>query len=156
MRSKGCLSNEALHWGVLDIGASFKMMSFHLAEEKFWEMPLPNLLGSPILWGDTFEIATIENSLCVCVSRHSIISDSCIAIWMMKEYGVEKSWTKLFQIPTRISGSGRMFFWPMPLLVLENGEVVLSCAAKMALYNPPKDTVRLLYQTIVIVWLVSY
>lgn len=93
MRSKGCLSNEALHWGVLDIGASFKMMSFHLAEEKFWEMPLPNLLGSPILWGDTFEIATIENSLCVCVSRHSsIISDSCIAIWMMKEYGVEKSY----------------------------------------------------------------
>lgn len=83
----------------------------------------------------------------VCVSRHSIISDSCIAIWMMKEYGVEKSWTKLFQIPTRISGSGRICFWPMPLLVLENGEVVLSCAAKMVLYNPPKDTVRLLYQT---------
>jgi hypothetical protein len=57
-------------------------------------------------------------------------------IWVMKEYGVYKPWTKLMQIPTH---NIRYKMSLMPKLILENGEVLMNMDAKdFLIYNPQK------------------
>lgn len=55
----------------------------------------------------------------------------------MKEYGVNKPWTRLMQIPTH---NIRCKMSLMPKLILENGEVLMILDAKdFLIYNPKEN-----------------
>ncbi|XP_062014760.1 F-box/kelch-repeat protein At3g06240-like [Rosa rugosa] len=114
---QGFLLNETLHWVALLRGAEYEegtlgIVSLGLAEEKFKVMALFPC-HSPI----SASILTVGNSLFV---YHEF------GIWMMKEHGVEESWTKVIYISPECLPQ---HFDNMltPLCILENGEVLLRC-----------------------------
>uniref|UniRef100_A0A803MFU1 F-box domain-containing protein n=2 Tax=Chenopodium quinoa TaxID=63459 RepID=A0A803MFU1_CHEQI len=73
-------SNNALHFI-----ASEKLIAFDLASERFHEIPLPS--DQVISYIQQFELANLGGCL------HLV---TLTDIWIMKEYGVQQSWTKLF------------------------------------------------------------
>ncbi|PRQ57348.1 putative F-box domain-containing protein [Rosa chinensis] len=93
LEGPGCLSNGALHWA-LTIFNDFRQtdsrtISFDLAEEKFQEMiPLPSQAG--------FRCHFIPGE-CRRVYTYGFLHNEIIRlkIWMMKEYGVQDSWTEV-------------------------------------------------------------
>lgn len=86
--------NETLRWVALLTGpeceeGTFGIVSIGLAEEKFQVMALfPCRRSFPYSFIST-SIMTVGNSLFV---YHEF------DIWMMKEYGVEESWTQVIYI----------------------------------------------------------
>ncbi|PRQ44091.1 putative F-box domain, galactose oxidase/kelch, beta-propeller, F-box associated interaction [Rosa chinensis] len=89
LSSEGIRSNEALHWfhaGNADI------VAFDLSIEEFRSMPLPT----------TFEhgcfihlAASVGGCLCA-FDLQNVKASGSIYMWVMREYGVADSWTKLF------------------------------------------------------------
>ncbi|KAL0326281.1 UNVERIFIED_CONTAM: putative F-box protein [Sesamum radiatum] len=91
-RSIGAFLNGSLHWLVTDLEGSNRISCLDLETEVFSTFaPPPALPGSRrFLWG----LMVLGDHLCICDNS----SDDEIVIWLMKEYGVEKSWTKEFVI----------------------------------------------------------
>lgn len=114
---KGHLVNGALHW--LDIekdtigwnptSMSSRIISFDLAKETFQEVvTFSNLFDKEHFDRDhdlSVGIGTTVGN-CLLVYVHDHYNNNCnigvsFTIWVMKEYGIEKSWTKLAQLPSR-------------------------------------------------------
>lgn len=57
-------------------------------------------------------------------------------VWVMKEYGVKKSWTKLYTI--RCPEYYNLY---QPLFMYNNGEILLESGSTFAIYNPKNDTI---------------
>lgn len=70
-----------------------KIFPFDLAVEKFEQ--LFHLVVTPLF---KVGIGTNRNSLCY--YSYSNVRSMPFRIWVMKEYGIDKPWTKLMQIPT--------------------------------------------------------
>lgn len=87
----GVLVNGNLHWIVSDSYSKMWISCFDLETEQFSNFSLPPLhegsnersLGLSALGG------------CLCLCDHS---GGLIGIWLMKDYGVEKSWSKEYEI----------------------------------------------------------
>ncbi|XP_059629810.1 F-box/kelch-repeat protein At3g06240-like [Cornus florida] len=78
----GTSLNGAIHWVCIDPEQPklLVIVGFSLADEKFWKSPVP--VGKfPI------ELGVFRGCLCVLSPRNSF--------WVMEEYGVTKSWTKV-------------------------------------------------------------
>ncbi|KAB2613343.1 F-box/kelch-repeat protein [Pyrus ussuriensis x Pyrus communis] len=95
---RGLLLNGALHWlnvkrradGSID-PKSITITSFDLAKEKFQELvSLPNVLGDIFLGAD---LGVYKSSHLLCSFDNFRFGNT--EIWVMMEYGVEQSWTKL-------------------------------------------------------------
>ncbi|XP_059635846.1 F-box/kelch-repeat protein At3g06240-like [Cornus florida] len=75
----GVFVNGNFHWFNPDMS---KIVSFHLAEEKFGDVPLPDdIIEAPL-------IGVVRGCLCI-LSRAKLIT-----AWVMNEYGIGESWTK--------------------------------------------------------------
>ncbi|XP_004301893.1 PREDICTED: F-box/kelch-repeat protein At3g06240-like [Fragaria vesca subsp. vesca] len=117
---QGTLVNGWLQW--LQTPLSDEIVAFDLAREEFREIEMPNF--GPKKIRDLSElrfcfVGCLEG--CLCVLRYPVI-DACDSIdfWVMREYGVVESWTKLFTF--RFSNPE----WSMrPLLITENSTVAL-------------------------------
>ena len=107
--------NGALHWlayrrtGDYDIYCF--ILAFDLGDEVFREILLPEELS----YTDCY-VSVYGNS--IAFSRRKSYS---LNIWVMKEYGVASSWTKVFTVPDQRAG----VFIPLPRGFRRNGEVVL-------------------------------
>ena len=126
--------NGAVHWVVYDEGVASGhlnlIVSFNMGAEAFSEMMLPPFLASELR--SHFSITSYEESLDV-VCGGCIGVDSC-SIWVMKEYRVAESWTKLFSID--ITG-----MWDNVLGFRKNGEVLISTTDNwLVSYNPRTKT----------------
>lgn len=106
---QGCLSNGALHWIELDDSRS-RIISFDLALEKFQEiLSLSSFVDKEFLdhipFYETFVGigSTIESSLLVYFYVPNHTSYTTLTIWVMNEYGVKASWTKLVHISLKIN-----------------------------------------------------
>ena len=88
----------AVHWVAndpcVDVGYRILVMSFDMGEETFYEMMLPLTLAeqnpmslSVKLFGELLAV--------LCRGQRD---SGCCCIWVMKEYRVVESWTKLFNI----------------------------------------------------------
>lgn len=153
---QGCLSNGALHWIELD-GSRSRIISFDLAREKFQELvSLSSFVDKEFLdhnpsYGTFVGIgSTIEDSLLVYFYVPSHTSETTLTVWVMNEYGVKASWTKLVHISPKID-----LPWPrfgihdslFPVRILENGEVLMSCNEhELVQYNPKEKT----YKTVLV------
>ncbi|PRQ57345.1 putative F-box associated interaction domain-containing protein [Rosa chinensis] len=126
----GCLLNGALHWPETlfnDFRATgSRIISFDLAEEKFQEMlPLPS-----------------QTAMWTC---NEIIR---FRIWMMKEYGVQESWTEVASLD--ILRKDSQFSLVTPLCILENGEGLIAKRydfESLVLYSFKERTFRNVFRT---------
>lgn len=153
LRGQGFFLNGALHWLESEsqwIQGRSKIVSFHLGEEEFLEIPSPGddyiaIWGSgcpkQIKWGSGF--LTYRNRLCV---FSGAFSPYRFSICMMKEYGVKESWTEVLKLD---SDTGPQLYdgiiYMRPLCILENGEILvnkLEHVPQLALYNPKEKAFR--------------
>ncbi|XP_057426580.1 F-box/kelch-repeat protein At3g23880-like [Lotus japonicus] len=117
--------NGNLHWLVKSGDGSLKSMiiSFDVEKETYGEVLLPPKLDGKI---QDLDLHVSNNYLYVWQFSHK----SRYVLWMMKQYGVRESWTKLMIIPRsfHISRSHNCEYNDphlSPLCILENGVVVL-------------------------------
>lgn len=96
------------------------------------EVPKPNYEGED----NPFELGVLGGWLCV-VDHLKSRSD----IWVMKEYGVKESWTKLFVVP---NVPGEFFFHSFELLCYtKDGELVMVLNSNLLVfYNPELNSYK--------------
>ncbi|XP_073297314.1 F-box protein CPR1-like [Primulina huaijiensis] len=131
--------NGALHTLIeklehLRSGEFVKIMAFNIETEEHFEVMMPQGVR---FRGVHARLDVIGGCLCI-VSSNS----SGVVIWVMKEYGVKGSWTKLLSIrPPLIERDD----FVKPLVYSSDGErILLNCDDKdLAWYNLKKKTVEI-------------
>ncbi|KAH7832940.1 hypothetical protein Vadar_001592 [Vaccinium darrowii] len=107
-RKFGKLVNGSLHWVVRDIidsRYSFSIVSLHLGKETCSEVLQPN-----------YGYALVQLELCVlkrCLGLLCGSPTNYTDVWIMKEYGMIDSWTKLFTIQDVTEPWFRQFSSPL-------------------------------------------
>lgn len=61
-------------------------------------------------------------------------------VWVMKEYGVKESWTRVASIP--YFNDHERFLYSNPLLIMPNGEILLVFRTRLVVYNPKDNCFR--------------
>lgn len=118
--------NGAAHW----IGADMEkrclmMVSFHMGDESFHSMSIP--ADTPFFpW--FLCPAVIQGSLSL-VETKVFGSEKSWCIWVMKEYGVASSWTKLFDVGNGERGNRLIGF-------RKEGELLFDAHGDLISYNP--------------------
>ncbi|GMJ08343.1 hypothetical protein like AT3G06240 [Hibiscus trionum] len=131
VRKSGVLLNGAIHWMTCyGDGADLKCVvaAFSLEKEVFLEMLAPNI----VKYSFEFVLGVLNGCLCVLHNHHQMHDD----FWVMTEYGVGESWTKL-----TLSLSYNCM---KPLCLVQNGEALLQVDGKLLLYNLENDSYRYL------------
>ncbi|KAL6195696.1 hypothetical protein ACLB2K_031314 [Fragaria x ananassa] len=152
LSGQGCLSNGALHW--VEKGyeyhnrysSSSSIISYNLAEERFLVMGrLSFLLDKKY---SRIGIGTVGNSLFVYCSNGVITDPIVFTIWMMKEYGVMESWSKV-EIHRDCLPRSPALDYTGPIIILQNGEVLVTQKSQtytnlssFILYDPHKKRSR--------------
>ena len=135
----GKFVNGTLNWVANSLTAStWDIVSLDLANESYGQILQPD-----------YENVQIQQSLGVLRDCICILCDYCTHsdVWIMKEYGVKESWTKLLTI----SYSANLGTYPssMPLCISDHGEVLLELLSyplniphflELAIYNPGDST----------------
>ncbi|KAF2318755.1 hypothetical protein GH714_010479 [Hevea brasiliensis] len=83
----------SLHWVVSNQEKRVDnvILAFDLGNEKFCELPKPHSNGYEIY---CLRVAELRGSLAISCS----CMGTAVEVWVMKEYGITESWTKLFRI----------------------------------------------------------
>ncbi|KAF5441917.1 hypothetical protein F2P56_037127 [Juglans regia] len=113
-RSAGALCGGAVHWlgEVLPLEANLAILAFDLAEEKFRQVPMPPMLeGEDADYYDISCLVNLGGRLCLI-----LLSLADEELWVMMEYGVQKSWAPMF----RIDGH----YGPKPLCMSRGNQLV--------------------------------
>ncbi|KAL8459560.1 hypothetical protein ACS0TY_036889 [Phlomoides rotata] len=98
-RKSGIFVSGSLHWVTHDSNATLYISCFDLETELFSTFSPPPLIKN--VRPDLILIA-LEGSLCLCEYTYTM-NDRTLNIWLMKEYGVEESWTKEFVIQSEVN-----------------------------------------------------
>ncbi|XP_059450990.1 F-box/kelch-repeat protein At3g23880-like [Corylus avellana] len=117
-----CLSvfvNRASHWVALTAPGerTFRnvIVAFDMGDEVFREIAMPNCFVGKFYLNMT--VAVRDGLLCL-VPFNQQEQEQSVSLWIMKEYGIGESWTKLFNI--HISGLKRV------VAFRQNGEVLVT------------------------------
>ncbi|XP_059627631.1 F-box/kelch-repeat protein At3g06240-like [Cornus florida] len=113
--------NGVIHW--ISLLPKFEIVAFSLADEKLWMIAMPPCYTE----FEAFRFTVFQGCLCV-------MPQGDHAYWIMKEYGVEESWTRIAgdEVP-----KSDVF---AQLAVLNYGETMLLVDGnKSALYNTRED-----------------
>ncbi|KAK9167633.1 hypothetical protein Scep_002824 [Stephania cephalantha] len=130
----GKLINGALHW--IDVYRNL-LICFNVEEEKVKEMAKPVYMTN----NKVRNVRVFELAGCLALVCRSTKKGSDIEVWVMKEYGLENSWTKMFSIDLkRLPCSS---FRPhcscsiRPLHILKNNEgILLGRNNSLVLFKP--------------------
>ncbi|KAK9015214.1 hypothetical protein V6N11_006331 [Hibiscus sabdariffa] len=112
----GVLANNALHWVVSKKPKSDTrsfVVAFDIGTEEYRVVELPDCLDQ----GFRMNVKSLDGSLCLIANYCEI---HVVDIWMMKEYGVKESWTKLVSF-----NQSKPFDFVLPLAFSKNGDQVL-------------------------------
>ena len=118
------LVNGAVHWLVSKVAdRSRVIISFHLAEEEVREIALPpDATDHGTLY--SLYLGSFRNSLYVTWSPTMMVNE----FWVMKEYGVQESWTKM-QISKPYSSISHSGFWT------ESHDLMVFDSSSLVMYN---------------------
>ncbi|KAG8378371.1 hypothetical protein BUALT_Bualt08G0130500 [Buddleja alternifolia] len=117
-RSSGVFLNGNLHWLVADLKDSSLISCLNLETELFSSFCTPTLPERSRFLGG---IVVLGDCLCLCDNT----SENEIVIWVMKEYGVETSWTKEFVISKIPDFAGESHEVVSPLKVFRDGDILM-------------------------------
>ncbi|KAJ6911696.1 F-box/kelch-repeat protein [Populus alba x Populus x berolinensis] len=123
-----------LCWPVMpegSIGSAWSIVAFDLAQEMFEEVVQPDYGAVD------YErvLGVLQGWLCVMCNYQGVRAD----VWVLKEFGVRDSWTKLFSIPYL---DPLWFHYSVPLCIDVGGEVLLEYKSVLVIYNPKHGTFR--------------
>lgn len=135
IQSSGVCINGVIHWIVgtgklrLRLEDCFVIYALDVESECFQEFPLPR---------GTFHTGKVELELGVlqgCLTVNACYKNT-ISVWVMKEYGVEQSWTKEYVIRNKAKGTFRSHpDIPRVLRVTEEGQVLLFLKHDLQAHN---------------------
>ncbi|XP_022142598.1 F-box protein CPR30 [Momordica charantia] len=98
----GVFVNGALHWVVshqnLGMGVADLVVAFVLATDKFKEIPLPEFTDTKC----EIHVHVLGGYLCLLANYER----ARLEVWVMKEYGVQESWTKLLTVGSQVDFDG--------------------------------------------------
>lgn len=116
------------------------IVAFDLGTEKFHALPMLDYANKDDFGHGQIhlDLANLEGCLCVFCDYGFPYAD----VWMMKEYGVKESWTKLFSVQQSRKVSGLSF--SRPLVYSKNGDKFLLelNGEKLGWFNLAKKTFR--------------
>ncbi|XP_059670773.1 F-box protein CPR1-like [Cornus florida] len=125
-------ANGALHWAVWETD-QVSIAAFDLGVEEYRLVPRPDYSNKMF----EMDVGVLEGWLCV-ICHSSSICD----LWVMKEYGVKESWTRLFSVsPLEINISP--FSIARPLAFSRSGVevILLQDAQKFVWYDLKMKTI---------------
>ncbi|KAL8542057.1 hypothetical protein ACS0TY_003064 [Phlomoides rotata] len=125
----GKFLNGAIHWSVCKFDRPFEwvIVAHDLATDVFIELPLPNLEDDDDV---IFEVKILEGGLAL-YCEHNLYMDA----WVMKEYGVGKSWTKVFRIPFFLDFRDHELVRPCPLSFSADGKTLINYGTSLRVYD---------------------
>ncbi|KAK9697287.1 hypothetical protein RND81_08G027400 [Saponaria officinalis] len=105
----GVATNNHLHWNITEFDPDVYeysrgiILSFDICNEKWGRVPVFDefAMKSHIL-----KLGVVNGCSCLLIPRGT--NRQSLELWMMKEYGVKESWTKMFKVP---NGSGIPLFY---------------------------------------------
>jgi F-box interacting protein len=129
MCSSSVYVNGALHWpaNTPRCKGAFRnvIVWFNMKDEAFGEVGMPESLQG--LKDLNVSVALVDGLLAL-VPRSMFGNEDSHAVWVMKEYGAEESWSKLFDV--RIRGFERVIGFT------ESGEVLVQKAQSLFSFGP--------------------
>lgn len=133
----GKFASGSLHWaasGDMRSGSpdSWLIVAFNLATENYVEIAQPNFGNSE----HDLTLGVLGESLCILCNYGRTIMD----VWVMKEYCVRESWTKLVTIPYLNDPIRDRY--SVPLAISENGVIVMEFEGRLVLYNANEKTLK--------------
>jgi F-box interacting protein len=126
--------NGAVNWFHPGFQKADSIVSFDVYNEQFQLMPAPPYKCNSHDGDDKdlISMGVLNGHLFICDASEF----GCIRIWVMKKYGVPKSWTKVFSIDTENDQR-----WPQglyhPLRKFKNGAILMYHARNCLLYYDP-------------------
>ncbi|XP_026377607.1 F-box/kelch-repeat protein At3g06240-like [Papaver somniferum] len=124
----GVFFNEDFHW----IHGDKVVVSLDLINERINEIQLPRRFSN--LDFDLYlMLAVLEG--CLCLLKSHLLSVG-VEVWVMQDYGVQKTWTKSFIINNESNGFMRRV-WSS-----KKGEILIEVDGDQVLYNHKFGTVR--------------
>ncbi|XP_057461076.1 F-box protein At3g07870-like [Actinidia eriantha] len=119
--------NSDFCWWARDWDGTEVILSFDMHDEVFRTTLLPP--GIDLLWGEDQVMRAIMpwNDLISLVVYQDREADKWFDIWVMNEFGVRESWTKLFRIGPLFGIKRPLSFWKKDVVLIEDeyGELVL-------------------------------
>ncbi|CAA0828266.1 F-box/kelch-repeat protein [Striga hermonthica] len=121
----GKFLNGSIHWRVVVSASKRDIVSLNLVTETFTRLPMPEDLGK-CAGSDVLEVEVFGGCLTTyCVNRVGYV------VWVMKEYGVGESWTKVVEVPFAVDPSEHGF-----ILSSEDGRTMLiNYGSSLKLYD---------------------
>ncbi|XP_058216958.1 F-box/kelch-repeat protein At3g23880-like [Rhododendron vialii] len=120
----GKFVSGALHWPSLDSYWN-TIVSLDLAKETYGEVLQPDYDRDCCL---DYALGVLSGCLCV-LSQYA----DCADVWVMKDYGIKESWTKLIVIPYLTPSD---VTHSAPLCILKNNEVLVGNRMHLVWYYP--------------------
>ncbi|KAL9691361.1 hypothetical protein QQ045_011782 [Rhodiola kirilowii] len=137
-RGAGVQTNGAVHWlekRTADTHETELILSFNLARERFEELPLVSYNKED---SSVSELQLLGGHSSVQVHKRKT---SEIEVWVMKEYGVQGSWTKTATMPEDPGPSFADSFygdWLVPFSLCSNGCLLVDMNGNEVLIYDPK------------------
>ncbi|GJU70424.1 F-box/kelch-repeat protein-like protein [Tanacetum coccineum] len=129
----GKFCGGAVHWAASEsFGSSYswRIVSFDLGKESYGEVLQPVFDE-----GDKdLSLGVLGEKLCVLCNYRGNRAD----VWVMMDYGVKESWTKLVSVPY-LTDPGRDQF-SVPLVISNDGKVLLQFGSKLVVYDSEKGS----------------
>ncbi|KAH7569476.1 hypothetical protein JRO89_XS06G0168100 [Xanthoceras sorbifolium] len=120
--------NEALHWLVYDhAGPNRMIVAFDLVEEKFKTLPLPDIMIKEVSHSYSFGI--LGGCLCLFTEEKY----QTLQLWIMKEYAVKESWTKI------LTAEGHSYLHPLCYLNNNSKTILVKIDFEQLMFWDPTD-----------------
>ncbi|KAI7727550.1 hypothetical protein M8C21_003854 [Ambrosia artemisiifolia] len=131
----------------IEASQSVPTLLTELIVEILSRLPVDSLLRSTETYGEVLQpiydegndygdlsLGSFRERLCVLSNYHGVRAD----LWIMKEYGVEDSWTKLVSIPYLTDLRADRF--SVPLCISNDGKVLLEIGRKLIVYDSKNNS----------------
>lgn len=90
----GIFVGGTVNWMASDTADLLFILSLHLEKESYQKLFLPDSENENDWWSRNLSVLMLRDCLCVYEA-----SDLFFNVWIMKEYGNQESWTKLYSVP---------------------------------------------------------
>ncbi|XP_058203836.1 F-box/kelch-repeat protein At3g23880-like [Rhododendron vialii] len=131
---KGKFVSGALHWTVRGSSSDELIVSLDLAKETYGEVSQPDYNSNGGFLSTMDVLSGYLCMLCRQWRNHGVHVD----LWVMKEYGIRESWTKLVAIHDVTHPLCGEYFTPK--CILNNGDVLMVVGMRLVRYNPNDGT----------------
>lgn len=131
----GKFAGGKLHFSTIrGIGLDFRwdIVSLDLETESYGIVEQPNYGEGP----SDSSLGVVGGCICILCNYEKVRVD----LWVLKEYGIKESWTKVASIPY-LNDPGK-FLHSKPLFMLPNGEILLVFGMHLVVYNPKDNCLR--------------